>query len=196
MKHVIRPFTFRHLILFSCATFVATLTTQAFFDIFTDEEPDGPRESRQWGADEVATIERSQFSLVYPAAWTIATDQPDYDPDSNFTIDTTGDSYISIETFPGSADTDYEQILDNLTDAFDGPLVTTYSRSYFTTWGPHEGSGLHLKGKIMNLFPGGCRFFVTVQNGLGVICTEYYFSEDIEQVIPGFELIAQSFQFK
>lgn len=142
------------------------------------------------------TIDRPGFTMQYPASWKIATHQNDYDPDRLFTIDTEGQSTITIELFESIAGRDTDDMLFNAMTVLDGPLVDTYSRSDLDNWGPHRGSGKHMKGKVMGMFPGGAIVFFTEENGKGVMITQIYFSEDLPDAMPGFELISNTFRLK
>lgn len=145
---------------------------------------------------EVRKMERPGHVFYYPAAWHIASDQPDYDPDSNFTIDTEGRSSVTFEFFPVQPGENHAQLLSNAVYVLDGPLVDTFSRSPFTRWGKHEGSGMHLKGRVMGAFPGGARIFILTQGSRGVMITEIYYSEDLMEVMQAFEHIGDTFEFR
>jgi hypothetical protein len=165
------------------------------FGLFSEgESTEKPREAGTWAQKDLARIERPAFQLAYPKSWSLATAQADYDADRNFSIDAPGDSYVAIQTFEAQPGDDVSALLSNMIKAFDGPLVDTYSRSHFTQWGSFQGKGTHLKGKIMSMFPGGARVFIGTEGSFGLIIVEYYFSEEIKEVMPAFELIAQSFQ--
>jgi len=147
-------------------------------------------------AQQLTTIDRPGFSLQYPASWQVATYQNDYNPDKLFTIDTDGQSTITIEVFESIDGINSDDLLFNAISVLDGPLVDTYSRSDMSQWGDLQGRGKHLKGKVMAMFPGGARIFFAQRNGKGVMITEIYYSEDLDTVMPGFETIGRSFEFK
>lgn len=165
-----------------------------FFGLFSDEEPEEERSAGTWPPGSYTEVERRFFKFVYPSDWEIATYQDDYDADKNFTIDAPGDSCVKITTFETAAGDDADEIVENMIRSFDGPFVDTYSRSHFENWGHFVGKGIHLKGKVMSMFPGGCRIFVSTEGQVGIIIIEQYFSEEIQTVMPAFELIAQSFE--
>lgn len=184
-------------LLIGVALLLAPLCSHGFFGMFGREELEvEPREMGSWSASEIQALDRPGFRIVFPRNWTLATHQDDYDPDRNIIIDSPGESYVTISFFEAKPSDNSRQIIENMRLAFEGPLVSVISRGEFTQWGPRGGSGLHLKGHIMKYFPGGVRFFVMFEQGVGVIVTEFYYSEDLEIAMPGFELIAQSLEFK
>lgn len=146
--------------------------------------------------NDVQTLDRPAFVMQLPATWKIATHQSDYDPDKLFTIDTDGQSTITLEVYDTVQGQDTDDLLFNAIYVLDGPLVDTYSRSNFGKWGNLAGNGTHLKGKVMSMFPGGARIFFYQHNGKGLMVTEIYYSEDLQDVMEGFELIGKTFQFK
>ncbi len=147
--------------------------------------------------DDTKTIDRPGFTMQYPADWVLADKQSDFDADRFFTIDTDGRSSITIEIFPAVEGQDPDDLLFNAIYVLDGPLVDTYSRSNFSKWGRLQGEGTHLKGKVMSLFPGGARIFFAQEGGKGIMITEIYYAEDVENgVAEGFEFIGNNFYFK
>ncbi|WP_309381697.1 hypothetical protein [Cerasicoccus frondis] len=169
-----------------------------FFDDPEDDRQEVLEEAGSWSQSDLATINRPAFSLSYPKEWTIASHQADYDPDKLFTIETGGASHIMIEIFDANSEMDLENTMRNVLIALDGTAVNTYSEAKFDTWGKYTGQGKHLKGKVMNLFPGGLRVFATVIPGKnkGLLVTEFYMSDDLPNALPGFELISQTLVFK
>ncbi|WOO42843.1 hypothetical protein [Rubellicoccus peritrichatus] len=147
-------------------------------------------------SNDVTVIDRPTFVMQMPATWKVADYQPDYDPDKLFTIDTEGQSTITLEVYETVQGQDTDDLLFNAIYVLDGPLVDTYSRSSFNKWGNLTGHGKHLKGKVMSMFPGGARIFFCQHNGRGLMVTEIYYSEDLQDVMEGFELIGKTFQFK
>ncbi len=142
----------------------------------------------------MASIDRPKFRLYYPVNWTIAKGDPDYNPDQLFVINSTADSYVRLEIMPELRDP--KTLLASILRVMDGYAINTYSRSNMSEWGHIQGEGVHLKGKVMNMFPGGIRIFAGQDQGNTLVVTEFYFSEDMKQVFPGFALISESFTFK
>ncbi|WP_269541476.1 hypothetical protein [Cerasicoccus fimbriatus] len=180
------------------SAYAVNLPLAFFFDDPEDDRQDAIEEAGSWSPSDMASIDRPTFSLKYPKNWVIATHQPDYDPDRLFTIETDGSSHINIEIFQASPGMDVEKTMEDVLQALDGPAVNTYSYGDFDTWGPYSGVGKHLKGKIMNILPGGCRVFAAVVPGTnrGILITEFYMSDDLPSAMPGFELISQTLTFK
>ncbi len=140
------------------------------------------------------TLEKKTFSLQMPSTWKVDDKAEDYKPESYFTLASPLNSYV---TFDISAPTpDLKAMMKNVLFALDGPAVETLSKSEFKQWGKYTGQGVHLKGKITGMFPGGVRVFATNTNGYSLLVTEFYFSDDLSDVQPGFELISKSFTLK
>ncbi|MBC2593579.1 hypothetical protein H5P28_04820 [Ruficoccus amylovorans] len=150
-----------------------------------------------WSPNEIKKLDRPGFSLTYPADWTVATQQEDFDADRLFTIEVANaDSYITIKIFVPDADTDADDIMFSILTTLDGPMIETYSRDSFEQWGNFKGQGRHLKGKIAGFLPGGARIFVSTDGPKGILVTELYYSDDLDKAMPGFDLIRKSFVFK
>lgn len=180
------------------SAYAVNLPIAFFFDDPEDDRQEAIEEAGSWSQSDIATINRPTFVLSYPKDWTVASYQPDYDPDRLFTIETEGSSHINIEIFQASPGMDMEKTMEDVLQALDGPAVNTYSYGDFDTWGPYNGVGKHLKGKIMNILPGGCRVFAATVPGTnkGILITEFYMSDDLPNAMPGFELISQTLKFK
>lgn len=157
-------------------------------------EKASPSSSVVWQPHEVATLDRPKFSLKYPAAWTIAYSDPDYDPDHLFVINTNSNSYIRIEIPPEPRET--RELLEIILEVMENYAINTHSRSKLTGWGNINGEGMHLKGKVMKIFPGGIRVFVGQDKGNTLAVVELYYTEELDAVLPGFVLIQESFAFK
>jgi len=168
-----------------------------FFDDPEDDRQEAIDSAGAWSSHEIATIDRPEFRLNYPADWTIASYQSDYDPDRLFTIETTGQSHITIEIFD-ITNKSLEQTMADVLQALDGPAISTYSYGDFDYWGRYAGEGRHLKGKVLSIMPGGIRVFAAKipSRGKGLLVTEFYMSEDLPSALPGFDLISQTFAFK
>ncbi len=168
------------------------------FGRFRSAEPklEEERNLAAWRASDVAFMEGARFRFAYPKTWHLATEQPDYDPDRLVTVQTAGESFITIEVFDPKTRPDLSVILGNVRQTYDGVIVTTMSRTRFQSWGEVQGDGIHLVGKILGLYPGGCRIFVGTYEQIGMIVTEYYFSEELNEALQGYTLIGQTFSLK
>ncbi|WP_309398770.1 hypothetical protein [Cerasicoccus maritimus] len=190
------------MVFFTVATWasanVLTLPLAFFFDDPEDDREEALEDAATWSESELATINRPGFSLKYPKDWEIASHQADYDPDRLFSIETGGASHIMIEIFDANSGMNLESTMQSVLTALDGTAVNTYSYGDFETWGQYNGVGRHLKGKVMNIMPGGCRVFACVVPGKnkGILVTEFYMSDDLPNAMPGFELISQTLIFK
>lgn len=156
----------------------------------------GSARADEWKASEMATYEREMFLFCYPNSWTLAKHQDDFDPDRRITIDSKGQSHIVIEVLADGSRLDPNQVMAGLLLAYDGPAIEVLGRSEFAEWGAAKGRGMHLKGHILGVEPGGVRLFVAVVGQRGLVVTEYYFAEELADAMAGFDLIRQSLVFK
>lgn len=142
----------------------------------------------------VKSINNDTISLQHHADWELDSSADDYEPETRFTINSPYNSYVTIriDQYKRTPESLIEDILYRL----DGPAITTFSRSNFTQWGKHQGVGRHLKGKIMDMFPGGVRVFVTRPLNNTLIITEFYFSEELEDTAPGYMVISETLVMK
>lgn len=149
----------------------------------------------EWKPEEMTRYERADFHFYYPKAWSIASHQDDFDADRRITIDSKDQSHIVIEIIPDGSKMEPERVMAGLLQAYDGPALTVLGRSDFDEWGDVKGSGVHLKGHILGMEPGGVRLFVATVEKRGMVITEYYFSDELADAMPGFDLIMQSLAF-
>lgn len=150
----------------------------------------------EWKPEEMVKYERETFRFHYPTGWAPATHQGDFDPDQRITIDSKGQSHIVIEILPDGSLLDPDRVMAGLLQAYDGPALEVLGRSDFDEWGLARGRGVHLKGHILGIEPGGIRLFVATVGKRGLVVTEYYFSDELPDAMPGFDLIMQSLAFK
>jgi hypothetical protein len=144
-------------------------------------------------SNEVA-IDRPSFTLKYPSNWKEDTTAKDYKADSNFTLNSAKNSYVQFNLAPKAPD--LQKVLDNATFNLDGLAITTLSRSPLTQWGSYKGVGVHLKGKILDSYPGGIRVFTFNTANHNVLIIEFYYSTELDTVEGEMAFISQSFQVK
>jgi hypothetical protein len=142
----------------------------------------------------VKAIDSKTVSLQHHADWELDSTADDYDPETRFTINSPYNSYVTIRI--GKFERNPETLIEDILYRLDGPAITTFSRSNFSQWGKHQGVGRHLKGKIMDMFPGGVRVFVTRPLNNTLIITEFYFSEELEDTAPGYMVISETLVMK
>jgi hypothetical protein len=147
-------------------------------------------------AGDSKTIDRTNFKLMYPSAWAEDTGAPDYKADSNFTIKSPDpkNTYVQFNIVDKSEDP--EKVLKATMVSLDGPAITALSKSKITEWGQFKGSGMHLKGKILDSIPGGIKVFIFNSDHHNVLVVEYYFSEELKDLQADLDYISQHFEMK
>jgi hypothetical protein len=147
-------------------------------------------------AGDFKTIDRPNFSLKFPKAWVEDTTAPDYKADSNFTIKSPDpkNTYVQFNIVDKSEDPD--KVLKATLVSLDGPAITALSKDKITEWGQFKGSGMHLKGKILDSIPGGIKVFIFNSDHHNVLVVEYYFSEELKDLQADLDYISQNFVMK
>jgi hypothetical protein len=143
------------------------------------------------GSD-VASLDQPDFSLKYPATWKVDSTAHDYDPKSNFTLNSPKNSYVQFRIFDKSESP--LKILNATVTSLDGPAISSVSQTKFREWGHFDGLGLDLKGKILDSFPGGIRIFVFSTKTHNILITEYYFTDELREMQSAIQLISNSFE--
>jgi len=145
-------------------------------------------------AQRPGTISREDFSLQFPADWTIDTDDPDYNPDSLFSLDAPDDAsmimFIIIDM-----EIDEEEMTKNQVEAFSN-LVKDAKITRFDTWGRYKGTGTMLSGLIMGHYKGNVRIFVRSTGERTLLVVQQFYDVNYDELKKGFELIERSFKFK
>lgn len=145
-------------------------------------------------AQEHQTIKRDKFSLKYPAAWKIDTEDEDYDPDALFSIDSPdGENMIMFVLFDASMDA--EELLKTQMDAFTAEVLKKPEVITFDTWGKYKGKGKILKGKLLGVYSGFVRIFVFSDDNKTLMVVEQCSDKDYTELKKDYDLIASSFSF-
>jgi hypothetical protein len=146
--------------------------------------------------DDVTTIDRANFTLKYPVGWTEDTKAQDYQADSNFTLNSPNsqNTYVQFSIVDKSQDPD--KVLKAATLSLDGPAITALSKTKIDEWGGHKGVGIHLKGKILDSYPGGIKVFIFNSEHHNVLVVEYYFSSELKNLQSDIEFISENFTMK
>jgi len=151
----------------------------------------------EWKDSEIKDYTAKNFAIYYPRKWEINTKINTYNPQTNITLETTGESYVQIELIPRTDNRSEQELLDDILFSYTGgQLIQVFSKAPANQWGEHSGTGVHMRGKILGYFPGGVRIFTKNHGNLSLLVTELYYSEDLKEVMPGYDLVAQSYQFK
>ncbi len=141
-------------------------------------------------------IDRKTFSMKIPTSWSEATDDPDYKPETHFTINGPDkkNSTISFEIVDKSQDA--TKLLASNVQSVDGTSVTALQKVKLDTMGAFKGQGMDLKGKILGTYPGGIKVFVFASDHHNIIVTENYWSSEMSDIQPDMDYILQHFVLK
>jgi len=143
----------------------------------------------------ITSVERTNFTIVYPSNWKEDVGGQNYDPNTNFTLVSPKNSYIQFTLLP-AATTSPAKIVSDTVKRLDGPAITVLSKTKIEEWGGYKGQGYHLKGKIVGSFPGGIKVFVLVSKHFNVLIVENYFSDELRDVQDDFDTISKKFVMK
>jgi len=139
-------------------------------------------------------IDRPTFALSYPSSWTEDKAAASYNANTNFTLISPKNSYVQFSIM-GPAD-DPARLVSDMVKRLDGPTITSLSKTRLDEWGNHKGTGYHLKGKIFGSYPGGIKIFAFTYGKHNVLVTEFYFSDELKDVLADFEYISRNFTMK
>jgi len=147
-------------------------------------------------ASEFKTVDRATFTYKYPSAWHEGTEEADYKADTDFTIKSPDKKQTYVQFSIADKAADPQKLLDSFRADLDGPAITTLSSSKLTEWGDHKGTGVSLKGKILDVAPGGIKLFVFNSDSHNVLVIEYYFSSELGDLQADLDFISKNFTMK
>jgi hypothetical protein len=159
----------------------------------------GPLEKRLSGpppsdVKNPVTLDRPGFTLQYPGNWKIDAEDPDYDPDSSFTITSEGGSQISFIVHEGPRPT--KEVLEIFVDVQKRIVMNEPERTDFERWGVYDGSGAELRGRLKGFLFGTIRVFVYSNERRSFTIVSMMYNEDRQTVEPGLALVESSFRLK
>lgn len=140
--------------------------------------------------DEPKLLRRPRFRLSYPENWRIAAAEADYDPDTNFSIDSPGSAYIIF--LIGHGETDPAENVQHQVDAY-RQLMPRLTTEQFSDFGRYSGAAVKMKGRMFGIPTTVCAYSFC-REGLTFIVVEQCPNEDLQHVEPGFDLIRKSFR--
>jgi hypothetical protein len=141
-------------------------------------------------------IDRKNFSLKYPTSWKEATDDPDYNAESHFTIDGPDkkNSYVSFDIVDKTQDP--VKLLSSTITSLDGSAVNATAKTKIETWGQFKGTGLDLQGKLLDTYPGGIKVFIFNSDHHNIMVTEWYWTDELKTLQTDIDYIQQNFVMK
>jgi len=140
-------------------------------------------------------INREVFSFLYDSTWVLDKADADYNPDSFLSFDSrTKNGFITIIIYDHPTDSK-KNVNDQLAEHRATTMKTsTYSR--FSQWGKYKGSGVILKGRIMDTYPGEIKVFSYSNSKVSFLVVSQIFDDDKKLDQPGLKVIENSFQLK
>ncbi len=147
-------------------------------------------------ASEFKTIDRTNFICKYPTAWNEAVNDPDYKPESYFNINAPGDknSYVQFSIVDKAEDT--AKLLASTVKSLDGYAINSLTKTKIDEWGNYKGTGLHLKGKILDMYPGGIKIFIFNSDHHNIMVVELYWSQELKDLQADLDFISKNFTMK
>jgi len=141
-------------------------------------------------------IDRTNFTLKYPLAWKEATDDPDYKAESHFTINGPDkmNSYVSFDIVDKTEDT--TKLLASTIESLDGYAINALTKTKLEEWGQFKGTGMHLKGKILDAYPGGIKVFIFNSDHHNIMVIEYYWAQELKDLQADIDYIQNNFTMK
>jgi len=141
-------------------------------------------------------IDRTNFTLKYPVAWKEATDDPDYKAESHLTINGPDkkNSYVSFDIVDKTQDT--IKLLASTIESLDGYAINALTKTKIEEWGQFKGTGMHLKGKILDAYPGGIKVFIFNSDHHNIMVIEYYWAEELKDLQADIDYIQNNFVMK
>ncbi len=162
----------------------ATKAGSAFLEDFVSSE--APAEVGQ-----AQSFERPGFSFKYPGNWKVEVDS-DSDADHHVNVESPGACMTMLFVFDMPLPP-ADQV-DAQVNAFVPKLISSPTRTPFTTWGAYTGEGMALKGSILGISPGQVRVFAHADDTRSFVAVEQCYDEDMPNAKPGLDLVASSFQ--
>jgi|LakMenEpi03Aug12_release.lakeMendotaPanAssembly.Ray.scaffolds.fasta_scaffold08263_15 hypothetical protein len=140
-------------------------------------------------------IKREAFSFLYDSTWVLDKSDTEYNPDSFLSFDSrTKNGFITIIIYDHPTDSKKnvnEQLAEHRATTM---KTSTYSR--FSQWGKYKGSGVILKGRIMDTYPGEIKVFSYSNSKVSFLVVSQIFDDDKKLDQPGLKVIENSFQLK
>ena len=138
------------------------------------------------------SVNRPRFRLDYPGNWKLDTSDEDFDPDTYFSFDSPGNSYVRFIVSPGESDPKVN--VDEQHQAFLEYMPTMTTKT-LSGYGQYGGEGLAMSGRFFGLKT-TVNAYSFQHEGLTFIVVEQYTDEDFKMVSPGFSLIEKSLRIK
>ena len=161
-------------------------STKAARDFFTDlSKVEGPAEVKN-----PRKLKTDFYELSYPRNWRLDEDDPDFDLENYFMIESLDSCFVSVSFnhFEEDLDESLQYHVEEYEDMMRNPKITE-----FTKYGSLEGKGKRIEGKAYGIGM-VVDVFTAVQNGMTLSVVEWLYVEDAKDVLPGFELIESSFK--
>ncbi len=137
-------------------------------------------------------ISSRYFTFKYPGNWKVDTTDPDYDLDTYFGIDAPAQGSVIVQFFDPQITP--QEGADAIAEKMK-KLLLNRTETPFETWGKQKGYGIHLRG-FLAVGIASIRVFGLGNPQATVVIIEMRYDEDERINRPGYDLIAESFEWK
>jgi hypothetical protein len=142
-------------------------------------------------AHEVLTLNRPAFTFKYLQGWKVDTQDKDYNPDHQFTIDAPDRGLVSFVISDDKLDLLEEQ---EHRVTLSEKVMTNATRTEFTRWSKYDGRGTELRGPLTETGRRmTIRIFTFHAAGKTFAVFEYFPDEEKQRLQMGYKTIEDSF---
>ena len=141
------------------------------------------------GDEETRSLKRARFELRFPTDWAIDTEDPDFDPDHLFSIDSPENAFVMF--FMGSVKTDPSDNVREQVKAFSRNMDKT-AVSDFDSYGKYKGAGAEITGKLLG-YKVTVKAFSCYVEGMTVIVVQQIPEDEGLSAAHGIAMIEKTF---
>ncbi|MEX2309718.1 MAG: hypothetical protein WD738_19250 [Pirellulales bacterium] len=135
-------------------------------------------------------LKRVNYSLSYPADWSMVTEDVPYDPDHFVWLETPNQGFFQLYVFDPQVNA--SQVASNIITEFRDKQLTAATSSSFSEWGTYRGEGTALRGKLLSILPAEVRVFHTMEGSRTFITVEMCSDVSRQADQPGFDTIRKN----
>lgn len=150
------------------------------------------KQEQMAAVEEPQKLVRERFELLYPANWSVNTDDEDYDADYMFSIASPGATFVLF--MMGDVETDPQENIQNQITAYT-KFLGNPTTARFCSYGKLTGEGVQLNGRVMGVKL-TVKAFSFSKSGFTAIIVQQYPDDDLKYVEDGLALIERSFSLR